>query len=82
MPNPKNGTIVADPEKAKAELEGGKTILKTEKKAPLLHVSLGKASMATEELVANAEALLQAVEGRVVKGVVVTSMSPGIKIQI
>jgi large subunit ribosomal protein L1 len=80
MPNPKNGTIVADPEKAKAELLGGKTILKTEKKAPLLHVTLGKTSMPTTELVENAEALMKVVGGRVVKVVVSATMSPGVKI--
>jgi len=33
----------------KKELEGGKTQLKAEKKAPLMHVTIGKVSMETKD---------------------------------
>ena len=82
MPNPKNGTIVADPQKAKEELIGGKTVLKTERKAPLLHLTLGKVSMGEEKLLANLQALLAALEGRVLKVVISSTMSPGVKIAV
>lgn len=82
MPNPKNGTIVADPQKAKEELLGGKTVLKTERKAPLLHLTLGKVSMGEEKLLANLQALLAALEGRVLKVVLSSTMSPGVKIAV
>ena len=82
MPNPKNGTIVADPQKTKAELLSGKTVLKTERKAPLLHVTLGKVSLGAAKLASNLEALLAALEGKVIKVVVSATMSPGIKVSI
>lgn len=82
MPNPKNGTIVADPQKTKAELLSGKTVLKTERKAPLLHVTLGKVSLGAAKLASNLEALLAALEGKVLKVVVSATMSPGIKVSI
>ena len=82
MPNPKNNTIVADPEKAKAELLGGKTVLKTERKAPLLHATLGKTTMSSEQLADNLQALLKAVDGKVVKVVVSSTMSPGVRVQL
>jgi large subunit ribosomal protein L1 len=80
MPNPKNGTIVSDPEKAKKELEGGKTTLKTERKAPLLHVTLGKVSAKASDLEENLQALLTTLEGRIVKVVITATMAPGIKV--
>jgi large subunit ribosomal protein L1 len=82
MPNPKNDTIVADPQKRKAELEGGKIVLKTEKKAPLLHVALGKASMSNEELAANFEALVKACDGKVIKASVSATMGIGVKVAL
>ncbi|MBQ6154768.1 50S ribosomal protein L1 [bacterium] len=82
MPNPKNNTIVQDPEKAKAELLSGKTVLKTERKAPLLHATIGKANMTTKELVENLQALLQANDGKVLKCVVSSTMSPGVKVDL
>ncbi len=82
MPNPKNETIVADPEKKKAELLSGKTVIKTERKAPLLHVTLGKADMKTEELAENLQAILKATEGKVLKVAVCATMSPGVRVLI
>ncbi len=82
MPNPKNNTIVSDPEKAKAELLGGKTVLKTERKAPLLHVALGKTSTPTSDLVDNLAALIKATDGKTLKCTVSATMSPGVKVSL
>ena len=83
MPNPKNQTIVADPAKRKAELEGGKTTVKTEKKSPLMHVTLGKTTQPDKELIGNTEALINAVGGKkIVKLVLSATMSPGIKVDL
>lgn len=83
MPNPKNQTIVADPEKRAKELSAGKTTVKTEKKAPLMHVTLGKTDMGAAQLKDNAEALIKAVGGRkIVKLVLSATMSPGIKVDL
>jgi len=83
MPNPKNGTVTPDPEKRKTELEGGSTAVKTERKAPLMHVILGKLSQPEEELSANLEALIRAFgPGKLVKCSISASMGPGIKVVI
>ena len=82
MPNPKNNTIVSDPEKAKAELLGGKTVLKTERKAPLLHATLGKTTSSTTDLVENLQALIKATDGKTLKCTVSATMSPGVKVSL
>lgn len=82
MPNPKNGTITEDPAKAKKSFESGKTIVKTEKKAPLIHVNIGKTSMETKDLVENIQALTKAFKGKLLKLTLAASMSPGVKVEI
>ena len=82
MPNPKNETITTDPLKKKAELEGGRTIIKAEKKAPLIHVSLGKTDTDTKALVENLEALIKAAGDKLVKLSLSATMSPGIKVDL
>lgn len=82
MPNPKNGTITDKPELKKAELEGGKLTLKSEKKAPLMHVTLGKVSMETKDLVENLTALSDALKGRMLKLSITATMSPSVKVAI
>jgi large subunit ribosomal protein L1 len=83
MPNPKNGTITKDPEKRKKELEGGKMMVKTEKKAPLMHVVVGKTDMKEKELTENITVLIMALNAkRMVKLVLSSTMSPGIKVDL
>lgn len=83
MPNPKNQTITPDPEKRAKELSSGKTTLKTEKKAPLMHITLGKTDLGATKLQANCEALIKAVGGRkIIKLVLSATMSPGIKVDL
>ncbi len=82
MPNPKNQTIIADPLKRKAELESGKTVLKTERKVPLLHVTLGKANIDTDKLAENYAAVMKAVGDKTLKVSVSATMGPGIKVAL
>ncbi len=82
MPNPKNGTLISDPQKRKKELESGKVTVRGEKKAPLLHTTIGKISMDQKALVENISALLNACQGKALKAVVTTTMSPGVKIAL
>ncbi len=83
MPNPKNGTLTGDPAKRKAELEGGKISVKGEKKAPLLHTTVGKLSLSTSDLTDNIRALIAAFGmGKVLKVTLCTSMSPGIRVTV
>jgi large subunit ribosomal protein L1 len=80
MPNPKNGTVTPKPEVQKKKLEGGTVTLKTEKKAPLLHVQIGKTSMETKQLVENLDTLIKAFNTKLVRVSVAATMSPGIKV--
>jgi large subunit ribosomal protein L1 len=82
MPNPKSGTLTTNPEGKKKELEAGKILIKTERKAPLVHIGVGKVSMKVEELAANITALLDGYKGRVNKLTLCSTMSPGVKVQI
>jgi large subunit ribosomal protein L1 len=83
MPNPKNGTLVADPKKAKG-FSGNSITLKTEKEAPLIHTVFGKVSQKDVELVENLEAILKALGSarQIVKGYIKATMGPSVKIQI
>jgi large subunit ribosomal protein L1 len=83
MPNPKNGTFTPDPEKRKKELEGGAMTVKAEKKAPLVHVVIGKLSQPEKELSANLRALLKAYPaGKVMKCTIAATMGPGVKVRV
>ena len=81
MPNPKNGTVVPDPAKsAAAAASKTSVILKTEKDAPLIHTSIGKLSASDQQLTANIKAILVAFEGKLIKAVLKSTMSPAIKL--
>lgn len=83
MPNPKNGTVTTDPEAKKAELEKGVQQVKPEKKAPLVHVRVGKRSQATSEIAANIQAIVNAVGPMAItKATVTGTMSPGVRIAL
>lgn len=83
MPNPKNGTVAADPEAKAKEFAAGKTVIKAEPKFPLMHVTVGKVSQPEAELVANIQAVQGAVKAKnMVKATLASTMSPGIKLQL
>ncbi len=83
MPNPKEGTVTADPEKKAKELAKAGVKIKTEKKAPLIHTVFGRASQKQSELEANLEALIKAVDRQNIKKLVIAStMGPGIVVNL
>ena len=83
MPNPKNGTITEDLKKAVEGFQGGKTEYKTEAKAPVIHLGLGKLDQPTEELSANVKTLLQTVGKTKIKKVSLSpTMGPSIKVDL
>lgn len=83
MPNPKNGTITEDIKKAVESFQAGKTEYKTEGKAPLLHLALGKLSQPNEELEANVKTLLATIgKTRVKKIVLSPTMGAGVKLDL
>jgi len=88
MPNPKAGTVTFDVAKAVEDIKAGKVEFRVDK-AGILHAPLGKASFSAEQLKANADALISAVnklrpaasKGRYVRGATLSStMGPGIKV--
>ena len=82
MPNPKNGTVTPKPEIKKAELEKGAFDLRTEKKAPVIHVLVGKVSMNEKALIENIEAIMTVAKGRLLSASISATMSPSIKLEI
>ena len=83
MPNPKTGTVTDDPKKRKKELESGTTQVKTEGKAPLMHVVIGKTSLDTKKLTENLKALVITVDTkRIMKLTLASTMSPGVKVEL
>lgn len=81
MPNPKNGTINPKPKDAMKKFEGGQINFKTEAKAPIIHLAIGKLSFGDEKLADNIKGVLQAVQAKNIKNITLKStMSPGIKI--
>jgi large subunit ribosomal protein L1 len=83
MPNPKSGTVHPKPDEAAKKFEGGQMNFKTEAKAPVIHMSIGKLSFEENKLEDNAKAFLTAVQTKNIKSVTLKStMSPGIKLSI
>jgi large subunit ribosomal protein L1 len=83
MPNPKNGTLVPDPKKAKG-FSAGTVMIKTEKEAPLIHTVIGKVSQDDKELIENLEAIVKALGGtkQIVRAFIKSTMSPSVKLLI
>lgn len=83
MPNPKNGTLIKSVKEA-AKFSGNALTLKTEKEAPLIHTIFGKVSQKDEELIKNAETILNALGGskQIVRAFVKSTMSPSVKLVI
>ncbi|MBR2705757.1 MAG: 50S ribosomal protein L1 [Mogibacterium sp.] len=88
MPNPKSGTVTMDLEKALADIKAGKVEYRLDK-ANIIHCIIGKKSFTEEQLVENANALIQAIakakpaaaKGQYFKSISIAStMSPGVKI--
>jgi len=83
MPNPKNGTLSANTDEAVKKLQAGKTIIKTEKKAPLIHITVGKVSQKPQEIVANLEELIKLIKpNKITKLALAPSMGPSVKVKI
>ena len=83
MPNPKAGTVTADPAKKQAELAGGSRLVSGEPKNPLMHVVVGKLSMSDQDLTSNISALITSVTLKhITKLTLASTMSPGIKVVV
>lgn len=81
MPNPKNGTVTPKPEEVAKKFAGGQMNYKTEAKANIVHVAVGKVSFGKEKLSENIKAFMGAMDSTKVTSVFVkTTMSPSIKL--
>ncbi|MBD3250356.1 MAG: hypothetical protein GF381_02185 [Candidatus Pacebacteria bacterium] len=80
MPNPKNGTLTPNPEQKKKELQAGKITIKTERKAPIMHVVIGSTEMETKALLENLQTLINSVRNKLKKVTLAATMSPGVKV--
>ena len=83
MPNPKNGTISADLKKAVLELQSGKVEYKSESKAPLIHLSIGKVSQPSDQVSQNIKVLLTTIgKSRIKRATISPTMGPGVKLDL
>ena len=83
MPNPKNGTLTDDPDAAIKRLSVAKLMIKTEKKAPVVHLVVGKISQPVDELVANISELIKVIGANKIKKLALcATMGPCVKIEI
>lgn len=82
MPNPKSGTITDKPETLVEKFKKGQVNFKTEAKAPIIHLSVGKLSFGDDKLKENIEVAISAVKRGNIRDITLKStMSPGIKLQ-
>lgn len=80
MPNPKKGTISEKPEKLVKKLTG-KTQYRTEKKAPLIHLTIGKVDSPEKQIVENIQIALQTIGPTNIKKAILTpTIGPAIKV--
>jgi large subunit ribosomal protein L1 len=88
MPNPKTGTVTFDIGKAVREIKAGKVEFRVDKTG-IVHAPVGKASFPTQNLLQNAQTLVEAIvkakpaaaKGKYLKSIVLsTTMGPAIKI--
>src|SRR5919109_898092 len=88
MPNPKTGTVTFEIARAVKEIKAGKVEFRVDKTG-IVHAPIGKTSFPSQNLVANAHALVDSVvkakppaaKGKYLKSVTVSStMGPGITI--
>ncbi len=88
MPNPKSGTVTMDLQKALEDIKAGKVEYRLDK-ANIIHCIIGKKSFSEQQLVENANALIQAIakakpaaaKGQYFKSIsIAATMSPGVKI--
>jgi large subunit ribosomal protein L1 len=83
MPNPKTNTISDKPEEIKKKMAGGSTRYKSEPKAPIVHLVIGKLSFKDNQLNDHINLVLKELKLKNLKSVFLcSSMSPSIKLAI
>lgn len=81
MPNPKNGTISANPQEVIEKLSKGQVSYKTEANAPVIHMSVGKLSFEDNALSDNISTVISSIgPSKISKITLKSTMSPAIVI--
>jgi len=90
MPNPKSGTVTANVAQAVKELKGGRIEFRVDQYG-IIHQIIGKVSFKAEQLLENANVLLDAVKAARPDGIkgtymqkvtLTTTMGPSVKISV
>lgn len=90
MPNPRTGTVTMDVAKAVSEYKSGRIEYRTDRVGNI-HVPVGKASFATDQLLANVHAVIDelnrvkpaAAKGRYMRSITLSStMGPGVHVDL
>ncbi len=83
MPNPKSGTVGANTTELVQKFSGNTLRYKTESKAPIIHLVVGKIDREVSVLVENINAIIKAVDGKNIKAAYLSlTMSPSIRIKV
>lgn len=83
MPNPKAGTISDKPEELKKKFSQGGTRYKSEPKAPLIHLIIGKLSFKDNQLEDNITTAIKTIKPKnITSAYLCSSMSPSIKLTV
>lgn len=90
MPNPKTGTVTPNVAQAVAEIKKGKANYRTDKQG-IIHTAIGKTTMNNQELIANAQVIIDTIKklkpasfkGTYIRNITLSAtMGPAIKIEI
>jgi len=82
MPNPKAGTLIKTIKDA-GNFSGNSITLKTERKVPLIHTTIGKVSQKQKELMENAASILNAFgKHQIIKAYLASTMGPSVKLEV
>lgn len=90
MPNPKAGTVSANPVQAVKEAKAGKVEFRVDKQG-VIHLGIGKVSFGTDKLAENANVFVNALKAvrpsslkgnYIISAAIATTMGPGIKVNL
>lgn len=90
MPNPKSGTVTTDVERIVKESKAGRVEIRTDSQGQV-HLSIGRASFQTRQLMENASAIMDVIhrarpagaKGGYIRGIFLSStMGPGIEVEL
>jgi len=83
MPNPKSGTVGANTADIVQKFSGNTLRYKTEPKAPIIHMSVGKIDFTSDKLIENINTIIKSLDKKNLKSIFIsTTMSPSIELNI